>query len=127
MNFLVAGLRGGGDGEDEGEDGGVGTSSWRFNFSLLVGICFGLKIASMVSPKDTSLQERPSIVRGFGEEATTLQPMPTYFKSYPSTMPRDLQHVPGEIVLMCLTNLGLDFGFWNKPIKYINDTLDKMN
>ena len=52
-----------------------------------------------MSPEETSLQDRPSIFRGFGGEATTLQPMPTYYKSYPSTMSRDLQHVPREIIL----------------------------
>ena len=60
----MAGLRGGGYGEDGGEDGGVGTSSGRFNISLLVGGLLGLKASSKVSPRDTSLQGLPSMVRG---------------------------------------------------------------
>ena len=41
LDFLVAGLSHldlvGGEGDEHGEEGGVGTSSGRFSFSLLVG------------------------------------------------------------------------------------------
>ena len=60
----------------------MGTSSGRFNFSLLVGVRFGLRMDSRVSPKETSLQGRPSIVRGLGGEATTLQPIPTFLNFF---------------------------------------------
>ena len=86
FDFLVAGLsgRGGGDGEDAGagDDGGMGNSSGRFSFSLLVGVRFGLRMDSRVSPKETSLQGRPSIVRGLGGEASTLQPIPTFLNFF---------------------------------------------
>ena len=64
--FLVAGLSllasafGGGEVSEVGDDGGVGTPSARPSFSLLVGALFGFKKFSMVSPRETSLNDLPS-------------------------------------------------------------------
>ena len=51
LDNLMAGLNGGGYWE---EGGGVGTSSRRFNASLLVGGLVSVKASSMVSPGETS-------------------------------------------------------------------------
>ena len=40
----IGGTRLGGGEDDGGVDGGVGTSSGRFNFSLLVGVFLGYRI-----------------------------------------------------------------------------------